>query len=351
MKILALPRDPNPYQALLYSEMERLGSSVRYLGELTPSRTLNLLLLPFETIAGRITGAQVVHLHWVFYFTLPGARRFPVFRQMAEWWFVLWLGIVHRCGMRLAWTAHNVLPHAQVFADDVAARRSLVEHSDVVFVHSHATLDALTELGAKPRRSLAIRHGPMGSEPVSLRTPGTSGRWRQFLFFGNIAEYKGVDELLKAYAELPADANSRLTIAGRCDDPELRARLTAASNVRLRIERIPEEEIAQLMSDADVVVLPFRRITTSGSAELALAHGRPLIIPDLPSLAELPDAAVTRYDGSVPGLVAALADLANATPSRLASMSEAALAYRAQASWEDIASVMLLELGSILASN
>jgi glycosyltransferase involved in cell wall biosynthesis len=220
MKILALPRDPNPYQALLYSEMERLGASVRYLGELTPSRTLNLLLLPFETIAGRITGAQVVHLHWVFYFALPGSRRFPVLRQVVEWWFTLWLGVVHRCGMRLAWTAHNVLPHAQVFADDVAARRSLVEHSDVVFVHSHATLGALTELGAKPRRSLAIRHGPMGSGPVSLRAPGTSGLRRQFLFFGNVTEYKGIDELLEAYAELPAEANSQLTIAGQCNDPD-----------------------------------------------------------------------------------------------------------------------------------
>jgi glycosyltransferase involved in cell wall biosynthesis len=351
MKILALPRDPNPYQTLLYSELERLGASVRYLGELTPSRTLNLLLLPFETIAGRITGARVVHLHWVFYFRLPGSQRFPVLRLVMEWWFTLWLGVVHHCGMRLAWTAHNVLPHARVFADDVAARRSLVEHSDVVFAHSRATLDALTELGAGPRRSLVIRHGPMGPGPVSLRTPGTGGRRRQFLFFGKVAEYKGIDELLEAYAGLPAEASSHLTIAGQCDDPELRARLTAASDVRLRIERIPDEEIAQLMSDADAVVLPFRRITTSGSAELALAHGRPLIIPDLPGLAELPDAAVTRYDGSVDGLAAALADLANATPSHLASMSEAALAYSAQASWEDIASAMLSELESILTSS
>ena len=61
-----------------------------------------------------------------------------------------------------------------------------------------------------------------------------------------------------------------------------------------------------MLAAADVVVLPFRRVTTSGSAMLALSHGRPLIVPDLPGLADLPDEAVLRYDGGVPELIAAI---------------------------------------------
>ena len=39
-----------------------------------------------------------------------------------------------------------------------------------------------------------------------------------------------------------------------------------------RLERIPDEELSQLLGDADAVVLPFRQITTSGSAQpVALA--------------------------------------------------------------------------------
>ena len=53
MRILVLPRDQNPYQALLYGEMRRLGVQVSYIGQLTPSRTLNLLLLPVEVAADR----------------------------------------------------------------------------------------------------------------------------------------------------------------------------------------------------------------------------------------------------------------------------------------------------------
>ena len=77
---MVFPRDPNPYQGLLYGEMGRLGVRVCYLGELTLSHTVNLLLLPPELAWHRMAGARVVHLHWVLMFTLPGARRFPVLR-------------------------------------------------------------------------------------------------------------------------------------------------------------------------------------------------------------------------------------------------------------------------------
>ena len=89
IRMLVLPRDPNPYQGLLYGALGRLGVRVRYLGELTRSHTVNLLLLPAELAWHRMAGARVVHLHWVSAtFTLPGARRFPVLRRLGQAWFL-----------------------------------------------------------------------------------------------------------------------------------------------------------------------------------------------------------------------------------------------------------------------
>jgi glycosyltransferase involved in cell wall biosynthesis len=348
MKILAFPRDPNPYQRLLYTEMERLGAQVRYLGQLTPSRTLNILLLPAEMAARRVRGARIVHLHWAFGFGLPGGDRFRVSRRLAQAWFVLWLCATRLLGLRVVWTAHNVLPHSPVFADDVAARRTLVRHCDLVLAHSPATLAGLSDLGATPRRSLIIRHGPMGpTAPTALRVPGSGGGPREFLFFGKVARYKGIEELLTAFTGLPAGTVARLTVAGQCDDPELRTLLETAANVRLRLEHVPEREVPGILASADVVVLPFRQVTTSGSAELALSHARPLVIPDLPGLASLPADAVVRYDGSVRGLTAAITDLANAEKARLAAMSAAAAGYSAQASWDKIAQAIVSAMGSV----
>jgi glycosyltransferase involved in cell wall biosynthesis len=350
MKILAFPRDPNPYQRLLYSEMERLGIQVSYLGQLTPSRTLNLLLLPAEMAARRAAGARLVHLHWVFGFGLPGGRRSAAVRRLSQAWFGLWLRATTRLGLRLVWTAHNVLPHSPVFADDAAARRVLVRRCDLVLAHSSAALAGLSELGAVPRRSLVMRHGPMGpAAPAALRMPASGNGPREFLFFGKVAEYKGVEELVAAFNELPAGTAARLTVAGQCDDPDLRRRLTAARNVRFRLEHVPEPEVAGLMASADVVVLPFRQVTTSGSAELALSHARPLIVPDLPGLADLPEGAVVRYDGSVRGLTTALTDLATADRFTLAAMSAAASAYSAQVSWPEIAAGTLSAMEAVLS--
>src|SRR5580704_8967296 len=355
MRVLALPGDPNPYQGLLYGEMRRLGVSVRYIGEPTRSRTLNLLLLPLEVLAGRIAGARVVHLHWVFAFTLPGEGRFPVLRRLAYAWFRVWLRTCRMLRMRLVWTAHNVLPHQPVFADDVSARRALVDASDLVLAHSPSALAELAVLGAVPRRSAVIEHGPLAPAPSAgaLRAPGTGDGPRQFLFFGKIEEYKGVEDLLAAFLALPADTPARLTVAGQCEDPRLRSRLhelarRGGGRITLRLEHVPPAEVTPLLSAADAVVLPFRRVTTSGSALLALSHGRPLVVPDLAGLADLPDQAVLRYNGGIPGLAGALARLAHADRRVLAAMSTAASKHLSQTTWQEIAERTAIEMRLVL---
>lgn len=356
MKVAVLPRnDQNPYQQLLYGELEKLGVRVRYLGRVTPSASLNLLLLPLELAARRATGTRLVHLHWVFGFALPGSARSGVLRRLSLAWFTLWLRTVRALDLRLVWTVHNVLPHTPVFADDAAARRTLVAACDLVLVHSPSALAELAALDAVPRRSAVVPHGPLGPAAAAgpLRVPGAGDGPRQFLFFGQIHDYKGVEDLLAAFAELPPETAARLTVAGQCPDPALAARLRALAGrcggrVTLRLGRVPDAEVTPLLAAADVVVLPYRRITTSGSAMLALAHGRPLIAPDLPTLAELPPPATTVYDRTQPGLTAALASLARASRERLAAMSAAATAGAAEVSWPAIAAATLAQFSVTL---
>ena len=357
MRLLVFPRDPNPYQGLLYSEMQRLGVRVSYIGGLTPSHTLNLLLLPLEVAARRMSGARLIHLHWVYAFGFPGGRRVKVIRRMAYVWFLVWLRTCRVLGLHLVWTAHNVLPHGRVFPDEASARRALVKASDLVVAHSQSTLTELATLGATARRSAVIPHGPVTLKPVITpqATCGTGGEPCRFLFFGRVEGYKGVDDLVEAFAAVPDDLAAHLTVAGQCDDPSLRSRLRelarrSGARVVLRLERIPEQDLAELLADADAVVLPFRKVTTSSSAMLALSHGRPLIVPDLPALADLPDQAVLRYDGKAKALTAALTGLARADVETLAAMSRAARDYAFRATWEEIAARTRTEMLSVLGT-
>ena len=358
MRILALPRNrTNPYQELLYGELRQRGVDVTYIGSLTPSYTVNQLLLPLEVVARRLAGARLVHLHWVYDFAPRNGSRHPLLSRAAQAWFGLWLRTLRTAGLRLAWTAHNVLPLAPVFADDLGARRRLVSQCDLVIAHSQATVDALTGLGMAPRRAVVIPHGPFlpALRPGGRQAPADASGPRRLLFFGNIQEYKGVDILLTAFAALPADLGVRLTVAGRCDDRALREQLTelagrSPGRVDLSFERLPDDELTRLIAQADIAVLPFRRSTTSGSAVLALCHDRPVIVPDLPALAELPDEAVFRYDGTVQGLTRALTEAVVADSATLARMSAAAHAYGASLSWGEIAEQTLAALREVLGA-
>jgi glycosyltransferase involved in cell wall biosynthesis len=353
MKIVALPRNSNPYQCLLYEEFRRAGHSVRYAGELTPSHTLNLLLLPVELAAGRAAGWRLLHVHWVFGFKLLGSDRLPFLRRLAQAWFGLVLRVSRALGVRIVWTAHNVLPHERVFHDDVAARRRLVGFSDLVLAHSRDSLDALERLGIRPKRSVIVSQGPMHPEldASALRLPGAGGSTGRLVFFGQVLEYKGVEELLEAMSRVPPAVPVSLLVAGSCRDQALRKRLVGLAErcgdrVELRLERIPEDEVTGLLAGADVVVLPFRRVTTSSSALLAMGHGRAVVIPDLPAFDDLPRDAVFLYDGSVDGLLQVIVDVARSSPQRLQDLGAAASAYVSTLSWADAAAQTLAAIGA-----
>ena len=346
MRVLALPRDPNPYQRLLYEACAQHGMRVHYVGDLTPSQTLNVLLLPLELAVWRARGWDTLHVHWVFGFRLPGAGRVPGVARLSELWYRAVLAFAQRLGLRLVWTAHNTLPHEPVFEDDAAARRALVGASDLVVTHSSATLRALEEIDARPRRSAVIPPGPFHPkvDPGGLRAPGSgSSGARKLLFFGKVIAYKGVEDLLEAADRVPSDLDVRIVVAGECLDGDLRPRIEelaarAGERVELWLERIPDDEVTRLMSDADAVVLPFRRVTTSASALLAMEHGRPLVLPDLPAFEDLPGDAVLRYDGSVEGLTGAIAEVASWDGERLAAAGSASRAYAEGLSWTEAAS-------------
>jgi hypothetical protein len=105
----------------------------------------------------------------------------------------------------------------------------------------------------------------------------------------------------------------------------------------LRLEYVSDAEVTAAMEAADAVVLPFRRVTTSGSALLALGHGRPVVVPELEPLAGLPQDAVVAYDGSVDGLSRAIALLGAWTPDEFARASAAAARYSQASGWAEAA--------------
>jgi glycosyltransferase involved in cell wall biosynthesis len=166
----------------------------------------------------------------------------------------------------------------------------VLEAVDRVIVHSRRGADELAELGVPRARIARIPH-PVFDRPGSAADGRPRGQ--TLLFFGLIRAYKGVDLLLRA---LPLVARERpdvrLVVAGDPLEPvEPLRRLASDLGVNERIDWqlgfLPDDEVAEMLAHASVVVLPYRRrVDASGVLALAIGHGLPIVASDVGSLGE-----------------------------------------------------------------
>jgi glycosyltransferase involved in cell wall biosynthesis len=347
--IVALPRDPNPYQERLYAPMRRVGVKVRYGGALTRSHTLNVALLPLELVWLRTQGYGTVHLHWTFAYNLPGAQRHRTVRRLGRLWLTFTLRLAALAGHDIVWTAHNLLPHEPVFDDDGLMRRELLRVCSLVIAHDESSAAELQNRFGDARAISVIPHGPLASPAVLSVSPPDESDVRRLLFFGKVDAYKGVEELLAAIRDVPATLH--LEIVGRCADPMLRRRIETVAaemtdRVTLILAHVPESELPEVFSRAELLVFPFRRITTSGSLMLGLGAGRGAIVPDMPAMSTIPDGAVLRFSTGAGSLASVLRAATELDAEAVRSMGAAARRYATRISWEEIAETTLAAIAA-----
>jgi glycosyltransferase involved in cell wall biosynthesis len=299
----------NPYWPRLRAALQELGVEVLPSTPLTFGR---------RWLLAHRTTVRLLHLHFVQPFYAYEATR-------ARFRWVLRLGrtllIARLLGMRTVFTLHDLrashpLRPAWV---DYLGHWTVVNLADEIIVHCQAARTALRRRYGRRGHVHVIEHpGYVDVYPETIERHtarahlGLEAKQTVFLFFGELRPYKGVDQLLDAFAALPTE-HARLLIVGRSSlaDPELtrlRERCASDPRVRLDLRYVADDEVAAVLRASDVVVLPFRQVLTSASAILAMSFARVVVAPALGCLPELlADGAGVLYDpGATDGLGAAL---------------------------------------------
>ena len=242
-------------------------------------------------------------------------------------------------------TAHDVVPREPRRGQRDAFGR-IARAMDAVVVHSeHGAARLRSELGVDPARVHVIAHGalehltrlpaerPLPAELAAVERPVV-------LFFGYVSHYKGVDVLLRAFAQVEG---AELWIVGlpRVDVAELEALARSArGRVRFVSRFVEDDELPAFFRRADLVVLPYREIDQSGVLYTALAFGRPMVVTRVGGLAEIADrhrAAVAVPPDDERALGEAIARLV-ANPGERRALAEAATrAASGEYSWDGIA--------------
>ena len=222
----------------------------------------------------------VVFQHWMPFFA-------PAYGTMAR--------RLKRAGIRTCFLLHNVTPHEGRPGDAALTRWGLAP-VDAFVAQSDAVADDLRRF--RPDAPLARVPHPV----VSLFPPGAprdEARRRLgitardvALFFGFIREYKGLHDLLEAVGRMPRERDFQLLVAGEFYEDEAPyreaiARLGLADRVVLHDRYVPNEEVGDFFTAANVVVLPYRSATQSGITQIAFHYDKPVILTDVGGLAEI----------------------------------------------------------------
>jgi beta-1,4-mannosyltransferase len=319
LRVLAWPglgaRAKNPYTWLLCSHLAALGVRVR---DFTAARALR-------------GGYDVLHVHWPEKALNAESLLGKVAGAAAA---LALLEAAHLHGARVTWTVHNARPHESRYPRlEEWFRSAVVRRVDTVIHPSAAgqrAVEALyPELARRPHSVVPIGHF-RGTYPdtVSRRDAraafGIQDDARVVAFLGLVRPYKNVPHLIRTVRALPREAGEVVLLVGGAAHSaalaeEIREAAGGDPRVRLALEHVPDDDIQRYLRAADLVVLPFRDITNSASALLALSFDRPVLVPALGAMGELQALAgadwVRTYDEELtPDLLARALDWAVRRP-------------------------------------
>jgi len=259
----------------------------------------------------RASGVTVEHrLAW---YNPPGwllrAARVPCDLFHLQWWSLPLLPVsaTFLQAMRLrrrpvVVTVHNVLPH-EASRGFLRASRWVCRHADRVIIHSRANRDQLLEHYGLPEDRVV--HIPMGFAGAPLPAPpaaearaalGLDPGRRCLLSFGTIRPYKGVLDLVEAFATVAGHfPDTDLLIAGKpWEDWAPYADRIRALGMERRVHTWvgyqPEDRVPLLYGAADLLVLPYTHFDAqSAVGAQALGYGVPMLVSTAGGLPEWVD--------------------------------------------------------------
>jgi glycosyltransferase involved in cell wall biosynthesis len=272
----------NPYVRLLADGLQAAGASVRLVSGLSlPSLLVN-----------RRRGLDVIHLHWL---ELLYASPRPIVSAWRLGMILLTLAAARLWGIKVVYTVHNLAQHERRTPRlNDWGNRALFRLASALHAHDAVTARALAPWASKV---YIVPHGtyigayPNTTDRAAARARlGLSDAGVVYLFLGGVRPYKGLELLLDAFHTLD-DPHARLLVAGHAHRPDYAAAIAALADrdprVRLLLRHAPDDELQFYFQASDACLLPYRAVTTSGAALLALSFGCPIVAPRLGPFPEL----------------------------------------------------------------
>ncbi len=204
---------------------------------------------------------------------------------------------LHREGIPITLTVHDVLPHHRTRKDIDSVKLLYNRAVSHFFVGNRNERNKMMEIFNIPGSKITIaEHGVYNKFDKNLFDKETARKYlgigkgkKMVLFFGNLKVYKGIDCLIKAMKSVvKEEPDSFCYISGSQRIEQLADKykrmitsLKLERNVKLLCEWADFKKVEAMFRAADIVVLPYTRVSQSGVLLLAFYFKKPIIITDV----------------------------------------------------------------------
>jgi len=193
--------------------------------------------------------------------------------------------------------ADNIIPHEKRFGDKWLTSYFLSKMHGVIAMSKSVFNDVFRFTAKLPVKlsphPLFDNFGEIIEREKALQMLGLDPQFRYVLFFGFIRDYKGLDLLLKAFANpLVQNLNIKLIVAGEFySDPKpylnLIEQLNLTDTVILKTDFIADNEVNKYFSCADIVAQPYKNATQSGVTQIGYHFNKSMLVTNVGGLPEI----------------------------------------------------------------
>lgn len=206
--------------------------------------------------------------------------------------------IKKNCG-KLVFTAHNVFPHVngEKYLNDLNEIYRIV---DVIILHGEAVKKEFDTLFFEHSHKVYIqRHGTYLKQITEYNLNNIDKKFIEkvnkydkiFAFVGLVFYNKGVDRLVKIWLDKCSQSKNLLIVAGgkKSKYPELEKledQIHNCENIIYIDSYIDDDNFSFILSNADVVILPYRHASVSGVVFSAAEFATPVLTTNVGSISE-----------------------------------------------------------------
>lgn len=191
----------------------------------------------------------------------------------------------------------NLIPHEKRIGDN-ALIKYFIGSVDGFVAMSKSVLDDIKKFDLKKPKKYSPHpiydhYGKIEARETALSKLNFTTDNRYLLFFGFIRDYKGLDLLLKAFADnYFSQKNIKLIVAGEFYADETKylkliENLGITKRVILKTDYIPNTEVANYFNAADIIVQPYKTATQSGVTQIGYHFNKPMLVTNVGGLAEI----------------------------------------------------------------